>query len=282
MITNERTDYGLNQPHPARICNYWLGGKDNFKVDREAGDALAEALPTIPLAARANRGFMVRVARYLATELGIRQFLDIGTGLPTAPNLHEVVQDVAPNARIVYCDNDPLVLVHARALLTSTPEGSTAYLDADLHDPVGIIEQAGKTLDFSRPVAVTLIAILQLFPDDAEVRHILGAIVAPLAPGSALALSVVTGDSDPPAAEAAQAAAHKHGLSITLRTRAQTEALFAGLELVEPGVALVHRWRPDSTDPEPADHDVHVWGGVAVKPLGEGDAQATTGTPQPA
>jgi hypothetical protein len=266
MSTHEHTDLHFDQAHPARIYNHWLGGKDNFKVDRDAGDALAEALPTIPLAARANRGFMVRVARYLAVDFGIRQFLDIGTGLPTKPNLHEVVQDIAPAARVVYCDNDPLVLVHARALLTSTPEGSTAYLDADLHEPESIVEQARKTLDFAQPVAVTLIAILQLFPDDAEVQQILDQLMAPLPAGSALALSVITGDSDAERAEAAQAAAHKHGLNITLRTKAQAEVLFTGLELVEPGVVLVHRWHPSPTDPPLADHDVHVWGGMAVKP----------------
>jgi hypothetical protein len=266
MTTYESTDYGLGQPHAARVYDYWLGGKDNFKADRDAGDALTKALPSIPIAARANRGFMVRVGRYLAVDLGIRQFLDIGTGLPTTPNLHEVVQGIAPAARIVYADNDPLVLVHARALLTSTPQGTTAYLDADLHDPGTIIEQAHKTLDFSRPVAVTLIAILHLFPDDAEVHHILGELTAPLSAGSALALSVVTGDTDSERAEAAQAVAREHGLSVTLRSKAQAEALFAGLDLVEPGVVLVHRWHPGPSDPPLADHDVHVWGGVAVKP----------------
>jgi hypothetical protein len=265
MRAHESMDLHFDQPHPARIYSYWLGGKDHFKVDRDAGDALAAALPSIPIAARANRGFMVRVARYLAVDLGIRQFLDVGTGLPTKPNLHEVVQGIAPAARIVYADNDPLVLVHARALLTSTPEGSTAYLDADLHEQESIVEQARKTLDFSRPVAVTLIAILQLFPDDAEVQQILNQLMAPLPVGSALALSVVTGDSDAERAEAAQAAAQKHGLNITLRTKAQAEALFTGVGLVEPGVVLVHRWHPSASDPPLADHDVHVWGGVAVK-----------------
>jgi S-adenosyl methyltransferase len=262
----EDAAFRLDQPHPARVYNHWLGGKDNFKVDRDAGDALAEQLPSLPTAARANRGFMVRVARHLAAERAIRQFLDIGTGLPTPPNLHQVVQAVAPTTRVVYVDNDPLVLVHARALMTSTPEGSTVYVDADLHDPGAIIEQARQTLDFEQPVAVTVIAILHLFPDDAEVHSILAALTAPLCPGSALALSVVTADSDPPGAKAAQAVARKHGLSVTLRTKAQAEALFDDLELVEPGVTLVHRWQPDPGEPELADHDVHVWGGVAVKP----------------
>jgi hypothetical protein len=266
MSTHEHTDFRFDRPHAARIYNHWLGGKDNFKADRDAGDALAEKLPSLPIAARANRGFMVRAARHLAAAQGIRQFLDIGTGLPTAPNLHEVVQGIAPAARIVYADNDPLVLVHARALLTSTPEGSTAYLDADLHEPVTIVNEAKQTLDFTQPVAVTLIAILHMFPDDQEVRSILGELTTPLAAGSALALSVVTGDADPERAEAAQKVASEHGLSVTLRTRAQAEALFAGLDLVEPGVVLVHRWHPSPDDPALADHDVHIWGGVAVKP----------------
>jgi hypothetical protein len=162
--------------------------------------------------------------------------------------------------------------------LTSTPEGRTTYLDADLHEPRAILCQAQETLDFSRPVAVTLIAILHLLPDGAEVRKILGELMAPLASGSALALSVVTGDSDPERAEAAQVAGRKHGLNITLRTKAQAEALFAGLELVEPGVVLVHRWHPHPTDPELADHDVHVWGGVAVKPAVDKCRLTTTGS----
>jgi hypothetical protein len=140
MHAHEATDLGLGRPHPARIYNYWLGGKDNFRVDRDAGDALAAQLPSLPIAARANRGFMTRVARYLAAERGIRQFLDIGTGLPTDPNLHQVVQDTAPASRVVYVDNDKLVLVHARALLTSTPQGSTDYLDADVREPAAILK----------------------------------------------------------------------------------------------------------------------------------------------
>jgi len=267
VTTDENTDLGFGRPHPARIYHYWLGGKDHFKADRDAGDALAGALPSLLTAARANRGFMVRVARHLTAAHGIRQFLDIGTGLPMPPNLHEVVQSIAPAARIVYVDNDPLVLVHARALLTSTPEGSTAYLDADLDDPATIVTQAQKTLDLNQPVAVTLIAILHLFPDDDEVRRILQALTEPLCAGSALALSVVTGDCDPPGAVAARAVARSHGLTVTLRSKAQAKALFTGLELIEPGVTLVHRWRPHHTVAPLADADVHVWGGVAVKPL---------------
>ncbi len=258
-------DLGFDRPHPARVYSYWIGGKDHFQVDRDAGDELAVALPSLPIAARANRGFMVRVVRHLSAAQGIRQFLDIGCGLPIQPNLHEIVQGIVPASRVVCVDNDPLVLVHARALLTSTPQGTVDYVDADLHDPPSIIEQARQTLDFRQPVGVTLIAILHLFPDDDEVARILKELTGPLCPGSALALSVVTADCDPPRAVAAQAVAQNHGLSVTLRSKAQAEAMLAGLDLIDPGVTLVHHWRPDPTEPQPAERDVHVWGGVALK-----------------
>jgi hypothetical protein len=264
-------DLGLDRPHPARVYDYWLGGKDHFAADRAAGDELAAKLPSLPIAARANRGFMVRVVRYLAAEQGVRQFLDIGTGLPVAPNLHEVAQGVAPAARVVYVDNDPLVLVHARALLTGTPQGACDYLDADLRDPAGILDRAAGILEFDRPIAVTLIAILHLFGDD-ETASILAELTRPLCAGSALVVTVVTGDSDPPNALAASAVARHHGLPVRLRTKTQAQAMLAGLELIDPGVTLVHRWRPHPPDPplaDPplADHDVHVWGGVGLKSI---------------
>jgi hypothetical protein len=258
-------DLRLDRPHPARIYNYWIGGKDHFKVDRDAGNELAEKLPSLPIAARANRGFMVRVVRHLAAVQGIRQFLDIGTGLPTAPNLHEVAQSIAPASRVVYVDNDPLVLTHARALLTSKPQGSTDYVDANLHDAPALVDQARQMLDFRRPVAVTLIAILHLFPDDDEVAWILKELTGPLCAGSALALSVVTADSDPQRARAAQAVAADHSLAVTLRCKAQAVAMLAGLDLIDPGVTLVHHWRPNPTDPQLADREVHLWGGVGLK-----------------
>jgi hypothetical protein len=256
----------FDRPHPARIYGYWLGGKDNFKADRDAGDELTGTLPSLPATARANRAFMARVVWYLAADQGIRQFLDIGTGLPARPNLHEVAQGVAPAAQVVYVDNDPLVLVHARALLTSTPQGATYYLDADLHEPRRIIDAVRHTLDFSQPIAVTLLAILHLFGDDTEVGQILTELTRPLCPGSALAVSVATGDSDPAAAQAARAMAGKHGLTVALRSRAEVVAMLAELDLVDPGVTLVHRWRPNAFDPDLDDRDVHLWGGVAVKP----------------
>jgi hypothetical protein len=270
MSADQSMGLDVYRPHPARVYGYWLGGKDNFKADRVAADELAGKLPSLPATARANRAFMVRVVRYLAAVQGIRQFLDVGTGLPATPNLHEVAQGIAPASKIVYVDNDPLVLVHARALLTSTPQGATYYLDADLHDPAQIIEQARRVLDFGQPVAVTLLAILHLFGDDAEVHRIVTELTGPLYGGSALAVSVVTGDSDPAGARAAQAVAGKHGLAVALRSKADVVAMLAGLEVLDPGVTLVHRWRPNPADPETDDRDVHLWGAVAVKPLGSG------------
>ncbi len=254
-------------PHAARVYAYWLGGKDNFEADRQLGDAMAQLLPSLPAAARANRDFMVRSSRYLAGQLCMRQFLDLGTGLPVAPNLHEVVQEVDPRARVVYVDNDPIVLVHARALLTSDPRGATAYLDADIRDPGAILRAARETLDFDQPIAVSLIAIVQLIPDDAEVRRIIDALMAPMAPGSTLALSAITADSDPEQVDRAARAAQARGLPVTPRTRTQTEGLFAGLDLLDPGVVLAHRWHPDADTPDLPDREVHVYTGVAIKRL---------------
>jgi O-methyltransferase involved in polyketide biosynthesis len=251
-------------PHSARIYDHLLGGKDNFPADRAAAAAIVEASPSVPISMRANRRYMARVARHLAAELGIRQFLDIGTGLPTSPNLHEVVQQVAPESRVVYVDNDPIVLVHARALLTSSPEGRTAYLDADLRDVPAILAspEVTGTLDLSRPTAVSLIAILQFYTDE-EATRVIDDLIAALAPGSALAISTVTAHN---VQAAAGAEAYKaQGIPMHLRTDAEVTALFRGLPLVEPGVTLVHRWHPDAED-EPVD-DAHVMmaGGVAVK-----------------
>jgi hypothetical protein len=266
MRADQAVGLDVNRPHPARVYNHWLGGKDNFKADRDAADELAGKLPGLPVTARANRAFMVRVVRCLAVVHGIRQFLDVGTGLPATPNLHEVAQGIAPAAKIIYVDNDPLVLVHARALLTSTPQGCTHYLDADLHDPETIVEQARRVLDFAQPVAVTLLAILHLVPDDAEVHRIITELTAPLCGGSAVAVSVATADSDPDRAKAARQAAGRHGLSVTLRNKAEVVAMLAGLSPVDPGVTLVHRWRPYPADPELPDADVHLWGAVGLKP----------------
>jgi hypothetical protein len=254
-------------PHSARIYDYLLGGKDNFAADRRAAAAIRENSPNLPTSMRANRDYMVRVAHHLAAERGIRQFLDIGTGLPTSPNLHEVVQKVAPDSRVVYVDNDPIVLVHARALLTSAPPGRTAYIDADLHDVEDILlaPQFAGTLDLSRPVAVSLIAIVQFVSDDAELHRILAALMKPLSPGSALALSTVTAHN----AEAVRGAEAygASGIPARPRTDAEVTALFdrLGLELIEPGVTLVNRWHPDPDAPPVPDAHVLMNGGVGVK-----------------
>jgi len=254
-------------PHSARIYDYLLGGKDNFAADREAATGITKGWPHLAISMRANRSYMARQAQFIAAELGIRQFLDIGAGLPTAPNLHEVVQSVAPESRVVYVDNDPIVLVHARALLTSTPQGRTAYLDADLHDPDAIVtsEQFVETFDLTEPVALSLIAILQFIVDEAEAHRIIDQLMAPLPSGSVLALSTVTADSAPEEVNEGVAAYVARGIEEKARNRAEVEDLFRGFELIDPGVALVSRWRPDEASRALPDEHVHMYGGVARK-----------------
>jgi hypothetical protein len=255
-------------PHSARIYDYLLGGKDNFQSDREVAANMVNRWPSLRVSMRSNRDFMRRVGGYLAGELGLRQFLDIGTGLPTAPNLHEVVQGIAPESRIVYVDNDPIVLTHARALLTSTPEGKTAYAAADLNDPAAILRtpQVRETLDLGKPVALSLIAILMFVPDEKEARRIVGTLVDALPSGSALALSTGTHDSLSEEGRAIADDYNASGIPIRASTKTEVEELFRGLDLVDPGVALVHRWRPDGLTPRASDDQVAMYGGVALKP----------------
>jgi hypothetical protein len=256
--------------HSARIYDFFLGGKDNFAADREAAADIAKVWPSLPVSMRANRQFMRRVTHHLSAEHGVRQFLDLGTGLPTEPNLHQVVQGVHPDARVVYVDNDPLVLVHARALLTSTPEGRTTYLDADLHDAQTILASAevGETLDLTRPVAVSLFAILQFVTDEDAARSIIRRLTAPLASGSFLALSTVTADSNPQEVTEGLAVYAARGIPERVRDRDEVARLFtdAGLELIEPYVQLVHRWLPDEQSAALRDESVQMYGGVARKP----------------
>ena len=261
-------DLRTDLPHTARIYDYLLGGKDNFEADRGAAAGITADWPNLPKSMRANRDFMRRAGRYLAAELGFRQFLDVGTGLPTAPNLHEVVQHVAPDAQIVYVDNDPIVLAHARALLTSRSEGKTAYIDADLGDPATILNspQTRATLDFTKPVALSLLAIVHFLPDDDEVRRIISDFMAVLPAGSALALSTTSGESAPEEVAAGVAAYNASGLPLKSRSLAEIETLFAGLDLIEPGVVLVNHWWPDDQMPPVLDEHVHIGGGVAIKP----------------
>jgi O-methyltransferase involved in polyketide biosynthesis len=253
--------------HSARIYDYLLGGKDNFPADREAAANIVKAWSALPTGMRANRRFMARMAHHLAAEHGIRQFLDIGTGLPTSPNLHEVVQAVAPESRVLYVDNDPIVLVHARALLTSTPEGRTAYLDADFLTPEAILEsdQLRDSLDLDEPVALSLIAILHFMLDDDEVRRIINRLMEPLAPGSILALSTTTLDNNPEGVTAGVAAYTAHGIPVKARTAAEVERFFDGLELLDPGVVAVHRWHPDEESSQLEDSMVTIHGGIGRK-----------------
>jgi len=230
-------------PHSARVWNYWLGGKDNFAVDRKVGDEIRQVYPEIVEVARTARAFLVRAVRYLTGEAGIRQFLDIGTGLPTANNTHEVAQLVAPESRIVYVDNDPLVLVHARALLTSSPEGATAYIDADVRDTERILHEAARTLDFTKPVAIIMQGILGYIRDDDEAHSILKRLLDAVPSGSYLAIGDGTKTSDVHAD--VERTAQEGGLDYTYRTPEQLAHFFDGLELLEPGVVSMPRWRPD-------------------------------------
>jgi O-methyltransferase involved in polyketide biosynthesis len=257
--------------HSARIWNYWLGGKDNYAVDREAGDKVAAMLPSIVAQARADRAFLGRAIRYLAGEEGIRQFLDIGTGLPTADNTHQVAQRVAPQSRIVYADNDPLVLAHARALLTSAPEGACDYVDGDLREPDKILAKAARTLDFTKPVALMLLGIVHHIPDTQQAYSIVGHLVAALAPGSFLTINHSTSAVHGAAMEEAVAHWNRVGTpSMTLRTPEQIARFFDGLDLLPPGVVSCSRWRPDPspTGDEPAEVDEFC--GVARKPPAPG------------
>ncbi|GGI94957.1 hypothetical protein GCM10011581_35140 [Saccharopolyspora subtropica] len=260
-------DLKTNVPHSARIYDYLLGGRDNFAADRQAAARITADWPNLPKSMRANRDFMCRVTHYLAAELGFRQFLDIGTGLPTEPNLHEIAQAVAPESRVVYVDNDPIVLVHARALLTSTPQGRTAYIDADLHDPAAILGSAefAETLDLDRPVAVSLLAIVHFIPDDDQVRDLIARLLGPLPSGSALALSTATAVSAPEEVRRGVAAYNANGIPLVARTKEQVEGFFTGLDLLAPGVTLVHHWHPDAAAAATDDAHVHMYGGVAIK-----------------
>jgi hypothetical protein len=249
--------------HPARRYNYWLGGKDNFQADRDSGDAIASAFPGIVTAARENRRFLQRAVRLLAEQHGIRQFLDIGTGLPTANNTHEVAQRYLPDARVLYVDNDPLVLVHARALLTAAPPGVTAYAQADLREPDRILAEAARTLDLSQPTALMLVAILHFIPDGNQAYAATKSLMHALAPGSFLVLSHATYDPFEPETVAAL---EKVDIgAFQPRTRAQVERFFSGLDLIEPGVQIVTDWPERQHEPPPS-KEVAIYGAVARKP----------------
>ncbi len=233
-------------PHSARIWNYWLGGKDNFAIDRQVGDQVLLIFPDIGYLARSVRAFLARVVTYLADEAGVRQFLDIGTGLPTTNNTHEVAQAAAPESRVVYVDNDPLVLTHARALLTSTTQGVTDYIDADARDTGKVLQEAAKTLDFTQPVAITMLGVLGHILDDEEANAIVDQLLDALPSGSYLAIT------DPTHSESMDALLHQWNQfgepKMTARDPEQIAEFFGRLELVEPGMVPVSKWRPDLGD----------------------------------
>jgi hypothetical protein len=267
--------------HPARRYDYWLGGKDNFAADRESAERIMAAHPGVRIGVLENRAFLGRSVRFLAADVGIRQFLDIGTGLPAANNVHEVAQGVAPQSRIVYVDNDPMVLTHARALLTSTPEGRTAYLDADLRDPARILAHPDlhAVLDLSQPVALLLVAVLHFLTDADKPHQVVETLMSALAPGSYLVLSHVTADFMTAEQRAGLGPLSKgDSAPFRPRTRAEIAQLAAGLELVEPGLVSVARWRAEGIlSPRPSEADVACYGFVAHKPAAQAAGPAASG-----
>ncbi|WP_405806086.1 SAM-dependent methyltransferase [Streptomyces sp. NBC_01187] len=278
-------DLGLDRHHSARIYDYFLGGRTNFPPDREVAEKLLAAFPGFRIAARTNRAFMHRAARYLA-DRGVHQFLDIGTGIPTSPNLHEVVQALVPSARVVYADNDPIVLAHARALLTGSPEGRTAYVDADITEPASILgsQQVKDTLDMSRPIALCVVGLLHYITDEHDAHGIMRRLVSAMPSGSYVVVSHCTPDFAPEQWEEAINVYRADGGDAQVRSRDEFARFFEGLELVEPGIEVPHRWHPDlgTTDVrtiadtrEAGEHGesgdttdalVSVWAGVALKP----------------
>jgi hypothetical protein len=263
-----RVEIDTTKPHPARMYDYLLGGKNNFAADRETAEQVLRSWGTARSAARENRAFLGRAVRYLVAEAGIRQFLDIGTGLPSANNVHDVAQEVAPSCRIVYVDNDPIVLSHARALLTSSPEGRTAYINADFRDPEKILGDPATrdTLDFTKPVALMLVAILHFIPDADDPRRAIGTLLDALPSGSYLVATHVTDEHDPDTLAGAGRAYQERGVRGQIRTSEEfADLAFAGLEMVDPGVVVVSDWRPQGTGPRPLASEVNTYGGVARK-----------------
>ncbi len=268
----EPVDLHTDRPHPARVYDYLLGGKDNYAADRAAAQEGMKANPNSRVPPRENRAFMRRAVSYLVGEAGISQFLDIGTGIPTSPNVHEIAQNANPAARIVYVDNDPIVLSHARALLTSGPAGKTAYIDADVRDVGKILTSPDllETLDLSQPVALTLFAVMHFIPDADDPYGLVDQLLARLPSGSYLALSHLTGDFDPAAWEGVAAVFRRSGVTMQVRSKPAVERFFAGRDVIDPGVVSLPRWRPDRVEvgeaSEPTDAAVSVYGGVARKP----------------
>ena len=261
-------EINTNVAHSARVYDYWLGGKDNFPADRELAELMIQAIPNMRAMAAANRAFLSRAVRYLVGEAGIRQFLDLGTGIPTSPNVHEVAQATAPDTRVVYVDNDPIVLAHARALLTSQDAGETAFIMADLRQPESILGHPTltATLDLGQPVAVLAVGVLMYFRDSDRPNpfEMVATMLAPMPSGSYLALTTPTPDFNPEETAKAVAAAEAAGITLVPRGKAEVARFFSGLELVDPAVAPMLAWRPDE---QPADPErAYYWAGVARKP----------------
>ncbi|CAM5437265.1 SAM-dependent methyltransferase [Streptomyces microflavus] len=263
----QSTEIDTSKPHPARMYDWFLGGKDNYPVDEQMARELLKLDARGGDMARVNRAFMHRATRWLA-ERGVRQFLDIGTGIPTEPNLHQIVQQTARDARIVYCDNDPIVLAHAAALLRSTPEGATEYIQADARKPETILAEAGKVLDFEQPIALSLLALLHFIDDEDGAADLVDRLVEQLPSGSYLVLSHTTGDFNPEGAAQARAMYKERGMTLRPRSRAELTAFFDGLELVDPGVSLSADWRPELGEviDVPGDEPIPGYAGVARKP----------------
>ncbi|NGO78660.1 SAM-dependent methyltransferase [Streptomyces sp. YC504] len=256
-----------SKPHPARMYDWFLGGKDNYPVDEQMAEQLLTIDPRAREFAQVNRAFMRRAIRWLAAN-GVHQYLDIGTGIPTEPNLHQIAQKAAPESRIVYCDNDPIVLAHAEALLRSTPEGVTEYIQADARNPEVILEHAAKFIDFDKPVALSLLALLHFVSDEDGAYELVDHLVERLAPGSYVVLSQTTGDFNPGGADEALELYKARGLVLALRTREQFERFFHGLEFVEPGVSLTAEWHPELGErvPVAGDEPIPGYAAMARKP----------------
>jgi hypothetical protein len=262
----EGVSFDTSVPHIARVYDYWLGGKDNFAADRVVAEQVIATLPEIRLSVRAQRAFLGRAVHYLAAEAGIRQFLDIGTGLPSANNTHEVAQRVAPESRVVYVDNDPVVLLHARSLLTSHAAGATAYVDADLRDLGAILTRATAVLDFSRPVAVMLLGVLHCIPDEDDPAALVARLMEAMPPGSYLVISHPASDvATAQMATSMRAYNDQAAVPLTARSHAEVTRFFAGLDLIDPGVVQVHRWRAGAGDPGTG-RDLPHYGALARQP----------------
>ena len=253
-------------PHIARVYDYWLGGKDNFAADREAAEKVIAMFPDVLISVRAQRAFLGRAVRYLVREAGIRQFLDIGTGLPAADNTHEVAQQVAPESRVVYVDNDPIVLAHARALLVGSPEGATAYIDADLRDTDAIVREAARLIDFRNPVAVMLLGVLHCIPDAENPAATVTRLMAAMPPGSFLVVAHPAIDiAASQMGKSMRSYNEQAPVPLTARTHAEVCRFFEGLDLVEPGVVQLHRWHAPAGD-RGTDRELANYGGVGRKP----------------